>query len=149
MTNLRQVVKSAIQDSDRAGNVMIFNVKEENEAGTSCVGHDKAAVKEILSATGAVISGELNCERVGRPQEENSRPLKVKIGNVSVVSDILAKSKVLKGHDKLNNVYISPDRSKEERVERNNLVKELKQKRADNPDKRFYIKQMAIYSAPT
>ena len=31
--NLRQVVKSAIQDSDRIGNVMIFNVKEDIRCG--------------------------------------------------------------------------------------------------------------------
>ena len=75
--------------------------------------------------------------------------MKVKIGNVTLVSDILAKSKVIKGHDTFNKVYIYPNHSKEDNVERNNLVKELKQKRADNPDMRFYIKHMAIDSAPT
>ena len=91
----------------------------------------------------------MNCERVVKPEKHKSRPVKVKIGNVPVVLDILAKSKVFKGHDTFNKVYISPDRRKEEHVERNNLVKELKQKREENPDMRLYIKQMAIDSAPT
>ena len=148
---LRQVVKSAIQDSDRSGNVMIFNVKEEDETRTSgsCADSDKAAVQEILSITGVETDGEVNCERVGRPEKDNCRPLKVTIGNVTVVSDILKRSKVLRDNDKFHKVFISPDRSKEERMERKKLVEELKQKRADNPNKRFYIKHNTIYSAPT
>ena len=40
---------------------------------------------------------------------------------------------------RLNKAFISHDRFKEERVVRKKLVNELKQKRVDNPDKRFYI----------
>ena len=124
---LRQVVKSAIQDSDRSGNVMIFNMEEGNET-TTCADSDKVAVQEILSLTGVVTECEVNCERVGRPEKDKSRPLKVAIGNATVVSVILKKSKVLRDNDKCNRVFISPDRSKEERIERKKLVEELKQK---------------------
>ena len=120
---------------------MIFNMKEEIETDRSGEDNDKAAVKEILLAAGAVISGESSGERVGKPEKHKPRPVKVRIG---IVSDNLAKSKALRGHDKFNKVCIS--RSKEERIDRSKIVKELKQKRAD---KRYHIKHMAIHSAPT
>ena len=64
-TKLKQAVKSAIQDNDRAVNVMMFNVKEETERGISSSDFDKATAKEILSSTGVEISCEVTCERLG------------------------------------------------------------------------------------
>ena len=69
---------------------MIFNMKEEIEADRSGQDNDKAAVKEILLAAGAVISGESSGERVGKPEKHKPRPVKVRIG---IVSDNLDKSK--------------------------------------------------------
>ena len=55
---LNQLFRS--EDSDQAENVMIFNMKEEKDAGASGEDYDEAAAEDISSATGAVISGELN-----------------------------------------------------------------------------------------
>ena len=79
--------------------MVIFNLKEEKEAGTSGEDYDKAAVNKILPTTWAVISSKLYCERVGEPEKHYFRPVKVKIGNVTVVSDIFAKSKVHRWHN--------------------------------------------------
>ena len=73
------------------------------------------------------------------PEKGKCKPLKVTIGNLTLVSDIFKKSEVLRDTDKSDKVFVSPARSKVERVERKKLVLKLKQKRAENRNKRTFL----------
>ncbi len=141
---LKQVVKSAIKDSDRSRNVMMFNIAEERkDDGTSSMNYDTAIVQQVMYSSGLRSPCEISCERIGVPAQGKSRPLRVNLGSESVVSELLSKSKSLKDTS-LFMVFVEPDRNREERDERRKLVQELKQKRKDNPDQHFYIRNNKI-----
>ena len=79
----------------------------------------------------------------------SSRPIKVKLSSPSIVKTVLGQAKLLKNSDKLKSVFVKPDLSIEERTERRQLVKDLKQRRKSEPDKRHYIKGWAVHSEDT
>ena len=113
---LKAVVKSDIEDSDRSRNVIMFNVAEEREEnGTSSLNYDNTTAKQIMYSAGLTSACEMSCERIGVPSKGKLRPLRVTIG--SAVPELLSKKNNLKDTD-FYGVFIEPDRSREERVER-------------------------------
>ncbi len=142
---LKQVVKSAIEDSDRSTNVVMFNVAEEREDGTSSLNYDTNIAQQIMYRTGLRTPCETYCERIGVPAQGKVRPLRIKTSSDSAVFELLSMSKNLKDSEFFM-VFIEPDRCKEERVERRKLVQELRKRRSEHPGKRFYIKNNSICS---
>ncbi len=107
---LKEVVKTAIEDSDRSRNVILFNVDEERkESGTSILAYDNTAVQRILYSAGLTSPCEISCERIGLPSQDKLRPLKVTIG--SAVPELLSKAKNLKDTEFFR-VFIEPGRSR-------------------------------------
>ena len=143
---MKKAFKSALKDNDREYNVIMFNVEEELEGGDSSekYNYDKAA--DILNNVNS-FDGDFATERIGSPVQEKNRPLKVRFEYKSSAFDILACSKNLKDSDNYHMVFIEPDRSREERTEHRKLVQQLKLKRSDNPNKRFYIWNKTICTA--
>ena len=106
---LKQVVKSAIEDSDRSRNVIMFNVDEEREDdGTSSLNYDNNIVQQIMYIAGLRSPCEMSCERIGAPARGKLLPLRVKIGSDSAVFELLSKSNYLKDTDFFR-VFIEPD----------------------------------------
>ena len=68
------------------------------------------------------------------------RPVKVTVSSSNIVQQILRKSRHLRNNDRYKTVFISPDRSVEERAEHKGLVLELKEKVKQEPDKIHFIK---------
>ena len=60
---------------------------------------------------------------------------------VPTVYQILGKAKLLKDAEGYNRVFICPDRTVEERIGRQKLVTELKEKRSADPNKHFIIRK--------
>ena len=60
----------------------------------------------------------------------------MKFGFKSTAFDLLAKAKNLKGNEEYGQVFIVPDRSRGKRIEHRKLVKQLKIKRSQDPEKR-------------
>ena len=103
-------------------------------------------VKSIMASVGVQFDCNIvSCERIGLANPENSRPLKVRLSTDSAVSELLKNSKNLRSDQYFFNVYVAPDLSRDERIERSKLVKELKQKRLDFPNKTFYIRNKKIH----
>ncbi len=94
---MKQVIQSAIKDSDREGNVMMFNVPEEvEERGLSTLDHDHGLVQRIMGSSGFLTPCDMFCERIGTPAQGKRRPLRVRIGNESAVFYLLSCSKNLR-----------------------------------------------------
>ena len=130
---LHTVVKSIQDTEDRSRNIMIHGLAEKN-------GEDlKESVADIFSQLGEKPMFSIPC-RVGKPVVGSMRPVKVSFPSASVVPVLLSKSSKLRQSVVFNNTYISPDRSREERVARRTLIQELRQKRKDEPDSTFLIK---------
>ena len=68
------------------------------------------------------------------------RHVKVKLADSSHVIQILRSAKKLKETDNYCSVFLSPDRSPEERKLRREAVASLKQKLAAEPDDRHFIR---------
>ena len=64
--------------------------------------------------------------------------------DITILAHYIRLIKILFQLDNIPNIFISPDRTKEERDERRDLVKQLKLKRTAEPDKHFSIKKGQI-----
>ena len=129
---LHTVVKNIQATEDRSRNI-IHGLAEKN-------GEDlKESVADVFSQLGEKPLFSIPC-RVGKPVSGSMRPVKVSFPSASVVPLLLSKSSKLRQSDVFKNTFISPDRSREERLARRTLIQELRQKRKDEPDSKFLIK---------
>ena len=75
------------------------------------------------------------------------RPIKFSVKNTDNVYQILRKAKRLKDIDGYKTVYISPNRTNEERLSRRTLVNELKKKRLEDQSSHYFIRKGEIVKA--
>ena len=142
---VKKAVKCAINESDREYNVVMFNVEEQKKEDPS-EKYDADTALDIMNFAGLdVVEGEYTTERIGTLDKDKNRPLKVKFDFKSTAFSLLAKAKNLKDNEEYGQVFIVPDRSREERIEHRKLVEQLKLIRTQNPDKRCYIWNKAIH----
>ena len=142
---VKKAVKSAINESDREYNVVMFNVEEQDEEDPS-ENYDTVVASDIINSTGLyAVEGDFTTERIGALEKDKNRPLKVKFDFKSTAFDLLAKAKNLKDNEDYGHVFIVPDRSREERLEHRKLVEQLKLIRTQNPEKRCYIWNKTIH----
>ena len=142
---VKKAVKCAINESDREYNAVMFNVEEQKEEDAS-ENYDADTALDIMNSAGLdAVEGEYTTERIGTLDNEKNRPLKVKFDFKSTAFSLLAKAKNLKDSEEYGQVFIVPDRSREERIEHRKLVEQLKLIRTQNPEKRCYIWNKAIH----
>ena len=143
----------------------MFNVEEQKKEDPS-EKYDADTALDIMNSAGLdVVEGEYTTERIGTLDKDKNRPLKVKFDFKSTAFRLLAKAKNLKDNEEYGQVFIVPDRSREERIEHRKLVEQLtvpdrsreeriehrklveqlKLIRTQNPDKRCYIWNKAIH----
>ena len=136
--NIQRAVKSAVSEDQRGKNVVIFGLQEDGNDDrlrarvtvmTKLIveGRETAAVKDVIRI-GAVKSGESGC-----------RPVKVSFENKEVATSVISSAKKLRQSPVYKSVYVSPDRSAEERTERKKLVSQLKQKIEKEPGLYHFI----------
>ena len=66
------------------------------------------------------------CRRIGKPNTGATRPIIFSVRSSDIVHQILKKAKKLRDTEGYKTVYISPNRTREERIARQRLVSELK-----------------------
>ena len=131
-TKLKKAVKEAVSDDDRSRNVVVFGLKEQESVNVDSQITDLFNVLDEKPSFQAV--------RIGlQPEDESIRPVKISFRNAEIVHRILTKAKNLKSSTNYRKVYISPDRAPEERIKHRQLVAEMRQLAADNPEQRFFI----------
>ena len=148
---VKKAVKTALHESDREFNVVMFNVEEETEDGNSSkVFNDEVAIDVMKCAGLTGIGGVIvfSTERIGVAKTGKMRPLKVKFENKAAAFDLLSCSKYLKDDETYFSVFIEPDRSREQRITHRKLVQQLKAKRNSDNSKRYYIWNNMICSCP-
>ena len=134
---IASAVRKVAEGDDRTKNIVVFGMPEEQEENVD------SKVKLLL--------GKLNekphtsdCRRIGQNKPGIPRPIRFKVTSSDTVYQILRKAKLLKDAEGFERVFISPDRTVEERVSRQKLVNELKEKRAADPNKHFIIRKGEI-----
>lgn len=101
--------KCAAEKEDRRRNIIVYGVEEA--MGEKLV----SKVEDILEEIGEkpVVK---DCCRLGMKKNDAIRPIKFSLNSSDMVRHVLLKSKLLKGIEKYKSVFISPDRTLEERV---------------------------------
>ena len=125
-------IQSAIvaASDDRGCNIIIHGLEESDELETQV----KFMFAELEEAP--VVT---SLERLGK-QCQTARPVKVVLRSREAQKSILSKKSKLRGTDAYDKVYISPDRTLEERTQRKQLVDRLKQMAKEYPGKHYIIR---------
>ena len=131
---MKNVIKDVVAEGDRSRNLMLFGLKEE-KGELLC---DK--VGQVLLELGE--KPKIEASRIGlnKPKDKKQVAVKVILTSSTIVQQILTRARHLRRSEHFGKVFISPDRSPEERAEQQKLVLELKKRSNDEPDKRYFIK---------
>ena len=129
--SMKSLVKQVVAEEDRSRNLMMFCLPESND--------------EQLSDKVTKVFGQLEEKpkieacRLGK-KSSSTRPVKVTLSSSTIVQQILAKARNLRQSEDYKHIFLSPDRSVEERALHKQLVLDLKKKKEEEPGKRHYIK---------
>lgn len=137
--NLKSVVKEVVEEEDRSRNIMVFGLAEETDEQLG----DK--VSDVLQTIGEKPRIEV-CRVGNRDVTKPGRTVKVTLSSSVIVNQILSKARNLRDSEKHKSVFLSADRSYEQRTEHRLLVVELKKRAADDPDKRHFIRNGKVCS---
>ena len=138
--SVNTMMKSVVKDNERRKQIVLFGVSEDNSDLGGIVndilectcGPDKLSVKDYC--------------RVGARKPGGSRPVKVYLNSQEDAQTAVKNAKSLKNSKRFGGVFIAPDRSPEERMERRRLVQLLRDKRRREPEKHHYISRGEVCS---
>ena len=105
-------------------------------------------VKSVHGATVAdgSIPDTMNVYRLGDKISDRTRPIKVEFRSSSDVENILKNAYKLKANSDLKSVYLSPDRTKEQRSAHSKLVKQMKEMINKDSTKHYFIRDRVVKS---
>ena len=140
--NIATAVKTITKEEDRTKEVVVFGVEEETD---ECVTTKVSGILEQLDEKPRITG----CRRIGQRAtgEGKKRPIIFSVKSTDIVYQILRKSKRLKDIEGYKTVYISPNRTQDERISRQKLVNELKARRLSDPSGRYFIRKGEIVKA--
>ena len=136
---LKSVAKQVIVEEELSRNVMVFGLPESEEEDLS------VEVSEVFRHLEE--KPRFEAARLGKSKPETARPVKVTLSSSTAAQLILSKSRKLKESEKYKTVFLSPDRTAEERVKHWELVAEMKRRNAEEPQKRHIIKAGEVICA--
>ena len=136
---LKTVVKTVVAEEDRSRNLLVFGLPDDEEEQL------EEKISEVLETVGQ--KPKIEVQRLGKKKTSTStRPVKVRLSSSLIVHQILDNARKLRLSAKFKTVFLSPDRSIEERKVRKELITNMKAKALSEPDKKFYIKEGQIFS---
>lgn len=135
-TVVKNAVKNAASSSEREKNLIVFGLEDDSNDEPL---HYK--VEEMLSA----LNQKSRFEAIRIGSTVGKRPVKVSFDRSETVYDIMKVAKNLKTDEKYRNVYLSMDRTPEQRAERKKLVEKMKAKIKEHPNRKFYIKSGTVH----
>ena len=136
--SVKQVIEKVNEEERRANNLMIYGLPEVDGEDIGTVAD---AVYESMSIPTPTT---IDCYRVGKKQDGKTRPIRVECQNRGDVEFALVHSKRLKDSEKHSKVYLSPDRSKEQRLAHSLLVKKIKDLISADPTRHYFIRNNKV-----
>ena len=139
--SLNSVVKQVVEDTDRSRSLMVFGLPEE----------DDEKICERISSVFEAIGEKPRFEacRLGKQKssdQDKVRPVKVTFSSATTVYQILKNAKNLKTSDSFQSVFISPDRSPDQRAKHRELVQQLRTLANSEKHKKHFIRDGAVQS---
>ena len=141
--SVKQAVRIVNEEERRSRNLMIYGYPEtENETDSEITRN----VKNVYQEMDCLVPKTIDIYRMGKKEPGKTRPIKVEFTNSGDVEFALVHARKLKT-GQLNSVYLGPDRTKEERLAHNKLVKQMKIMIEKDSNKHYYIRNKKICSA--
>ncbi len=138
-SKIETAVKKIKDSEDRSRNLMIHGLTEKENEDL------KSTVIDLFSGLGEKPMFSIPC-RIGIADGGKVRPVKIALTSTTVVTGLLRKSHLLRHMEGYSKVYISPDRTKEERTMRKELVDDLRSMRKEKPNLKFAIRNGKVVS---
>ena len=130
--------KQSADESEKQQNLMIFGLSElEEESGL------EAAVTNILEEIGQK-PPLTSCTRVGVRTEGRTRPVRATVASREILTNILRKARELRKSTTYSRVYLAPDRTLEERLERRKTLETIQRLRKNNPNRQYIMRSGVI-----
>ena len=132
---IKKVFQEVVAEEDRSKNLIIFGLEEKKNESLPDI------VSEVFLELGekpTFGASRLGLQSVAQ-KKKVVRPVKIAVSDSNTVQRILRKSRHLRKKDQYKTVFISPDRSPDERAEHKGLVLELKEKVKKEPNKVHFI----------
>ena len=134
---IKNVAKIVVREEDRSKNLMLFGLVEET-------GEDLGkTVSDVLLSIDEK-PHLVCCQRVGLKRDGATRPVKVVFSSGSAVNQCIMKSSQMRLSSSFKDVFLGPDRTRDERKERRDLVKEIKRLRVVDSSKKYLIRSGKI-----
>jgi hypothetical protein len=134
-----QRIRTAISTAteDRLCNLVGYGLEDSKEEQESDL---KTKMGHMMKSWEFEMTEIKSCYRLGRFVDGTNRPVKLVFKNSDTRRFVLENKSRLRRNETFGRVYLAPDRTPEERAARRTLVEELKGKRAEFPDKTFFIR---------
>ena len=144
---MKQAVKYAAEEEVRSKNLVFFGTEDAEDDEEDFEVDPNGAVE----ALGIEPMFE-SAKKLGLWKPGHKRPVLVTLRNAASAVEILRKSHLLRQIEEFKTVYISPDRSLEQRKQHRELVGELTQRREEkrpgDENVRFVIRDGEIVTLP-
>lgn len=138
--NIEPAMKKAVQDGERSKNIILFGVKESEDEEV------ESAVTQVFANIGEKPQ-ICECLRLGKKSAEGPpRPIKVCLRSSETAFQLQLSGRRLKDDPETKRVFISPDRSREEREVRRGLVKDMRERMRSDSSKYHYIHGTEVLS---
>ena len=124
---IQAAVMKVADTNERSKNVIVYGL-EENDGEQL-----EKKVEEVLIEIDEKPLIE-QCVRVGTKKDGSKRPVKCSLKSTLHVQRILNNARKLRTKDGFSSIYISPDRTLDERRAYKKLVEEMKLRRSKEPD---------------
>ena len=134
---IQAVMRKVSSEEDRSRNLIVYGLDEAAEENT------EEAVLTVIEHTGEKPK-LVTCRRLGERSAGKGRPIRVTFQSGEMARCVLTKSAKLRQVEGYSRVYLSPDRTVEQRQERKRLLGVLCEKRASCPEKKFGIRRGAV-----
>ena len=141
---LNKAVKTAIAVEDRSKNLLVFGLAENEKENLDQAVSELFSELEEKPRVQAV--NRLGGKGAGEIRSDCCRPVKVTLASATSVSQILTKTGRLKQTQNYKSVYVCPDRSRDERAVRRQLVVDLKKAVKEKPGQYHCIRGGKICS---
>ena len=136
---LKKVVKQVAVEEELSRNIMVFGLPEEASDEEL-----EGSVSQVLHHLGE--KPRFEAVRLGKKKDSAVRPVRVVLSSAHSAQTVLVKSRNLRHTDKYKRVFLSPDRTVEERERQRGLVLQLKKTKEEEPQSKHYIKHGQIVS---
>ena len=141
---VKEAVKAVSEEEERSTNLIIYGTNDF-ETPSDPDFEEEEIDNIVRSVCNLTLDNDITpkikaISRIGQFNQDKSRPIKVEFNSSNTVANILKNARKLKLNSDFKSVYLSPDRTKEQRAAHSKLVKQMKDMISRDNSKHYFIR---------